>query len=71
MLGDNYMHEGLNRQKCPKCKCKDVEIYDHPTVIYPEQWTEYNCKNCGWLVGCIDNSPYVSCYDFEDFVIEI
>jgi len=65
------MDEGRNRGKCPKCRCKKVNIYDHPTVLRPDQYTEYSCENCGWLVGMIDNSPYVSCYDFEDFVIEI
>jgi len=65
------MHEGRNKDKCPKCRCKDVEVFDHIEVVHPDQYTEYKCKNCGWLVGVIDNSPYVSCYDFEDFVIEI
>lgn len=65
------MHESRNKDKCPKCKCKGVEIFNHPEVTYPEQWTEYNCSNCGFLVGVVDNSPYRSCYEFEDFVIEI
>ena len=64
------MHDGRNKQKCPKCRCKEVEVYSHP-VDYPEQWTEFNCKNCGFLVGIVDNSPYVSCYEFEDFIIDI
>lgn len=65
------MHENRNKRKCPKCRCKEVEIFDHVEVQYPEKWTEFNCKNCGFLVGLIDNSPYVSCYDFDDFIIEI
>jgi len=61
----------INKDNCPICGCKDVEIFDHAEVIIPDKYTEYNCKDCGWLVGVIDNSPYVSCYDFKDFVIEI
>jgi hypothetical protein len=64
------MHEGRNREKCPKCRCKDVEIVHHPEIAYPEEWTETYCKNCGWLLGIVDNSPYISCYDYEDFVID-
>jgi len=65
------MHEGRNKDKCPKCRCKEVEVFYHPEIQYPDQWTEHNCKNCGFLVGVIDNSPYISCYEFEDFIIEI
>lgn len=57
-----------NRDKCPKCKCKKVDAFNHP-VDPPEQWTEYNCANCNFLVGLVDNSPYMSCYDFENFII--
>lgn len=64
------MHEGRNKQKCPKCRCQDTETAGN-MVEHPEQWQEWNCKNCGWLVGLVDNSPYYSCYDFEDFVIDI
>jgi len=65
------MSEGRNRSKCPKCKCKQVDVYSDPTVIYPEAYIHYSCRNCHWLVGLVDNSPYVSCYDFEGFVIDI
>tara|TARA_R110002020_G_scaffold372023_2_gene583566 strand:- start:251 stop:445 length:195 start_codon:yes stop_codon:yes gene_type:complete len=64
------MHKGRNKQKCPKCRCKDTETEGN-MVEPPDQWQEWNCKNCGWLVGLVDNSPYYSCYDFEDFVIDI
>ena len=64
------MHEGRNKEKCPKCKCKDVETTGN-LETYPDHYESFNCVNCGWLVGLVDNSPYVSCYEFEDFVIEI
>ncbi len=64
------MHEGRNKDKCPKCGCKEIERTGN-MVSYPDHYEDFNCANCGWLVGCIDNSPYVSCYEFEDFVIEI
>ena len=65
------MYEGSDRDKCPMCGCEQVKITHHREVTYPEEYTEYNCKKCGHLVGVVDNSPYVSCYDFHDFVIEI
>ena len=64
------MHEGRNKDKCPKCKCKEVEQSGN-MVTRPEHYEHFTCKNCGFLVGMIDNSPYVSCYEFEDFIIEI
>lgn len=38
---------------------------------YPDVYQSYHCKNCGFLVGLVDNSPYMSCYDFENFIIDI
>lgn len=64
------MHENRNHEKCPKCKCKKV-VQTGNMAEYPEQFIDFNCDNCGFLVGRIDNSPYVSCYEFKDFVIEI
>jgi len=64
------MHEGRNKNKCPKCRCKKIDVTDMG-IGYPEQWTYFHCENCGWLVGLIDNSPYISCYEFEDFIIEV
>lgn len=63
------MHEGRNKDKCPKCRCKKIERFDH-YVEYPQQYTSFFCENCGFLVGLVDNSPYVSCYEFEDFIID-
>ena len=63
------MNEGRNKEKCPKCKCKKTERSGN-MAIHPEHWENFHCSNCGWLVGLIDNSPYISCYDFEDFVID-
>ena len=56
---------------CPKCDCDEIKILRHPEVEYPEIWNEYKCKDCGWLIGLVDNSPYISCFEFEDFVIDI
>ena len=65
------MHEGRNKEKCPKCRCKKIESFADPSVTYPDQYTKYTCANCGFLVGVIDNSPYISCYEFDDFIIDI
>ena len=62
--------KGRNRDKCPKCKCKKV-LRSGNMATHPDHWEEFTCLNCGFLVGMVDNSPYVSCYDFEDFIIEM
>ena len=59
-----------DRQKCPKCGCTEVERTGN-MAEYPEHWERFNCANCGFLVGVVDNSPYISCHDFENYVIEV
>jgi len=68
------MHEGRNRDKCPKCRCKGVTVTDLMSAgngSGMDAYVHFNCTNCWFLVGLIDNSPYYSCYDFEDFIIHI
>ena len=64
------MNENRNHDKCPECRCKKQESTGN-MVDYPDHWEQFHCVNCGFLVGEIDNSPYIGCYEFEDFVIEI
>ena len=64
------MHDGRNKDKCPKCRCKETETTGN-MAAHPDHWEKWQCKNCGWLVATVDNSPYISCYEFEDFVIDI
>jgi predicted RNA-binding Zn-ribbon protein involved in translation (DUF1610 family) len=64
------MHDNRNKDECPKCGCKKISATGN-MEDYPDHYEAFNCKHCGFLVGMIDNSPYVSCYEFEDFAIEI
>lgn len=64
------MHEDKDQDQCPKCGSELTESTGN-MLEYPDHWEKVTCLKCDWLVGLIDNSPYVSCYEFEDFVIEI
>ncbi len=64
------MSEEIDRDSCPKCGSRETDILRDPSVAYPDEYTKYSCKSCGWLVGIVDNSPYVSCHDFKGFVID-
>lgn len=63
------MNENIARDECPKCRCKEVKKTGN-MASYPDHWQNFNCEDCGWLLGTIDNSSYVSCHDFKDFIIE-
>lgn len=52
---------------CPNCGSRSA-IASGNKVSYPEHWEDFNCIRCGYLVGEIDNSPFIhalQCKDFE------
>lgn len=62
----------INIHKCPKCRCGKKETTGN-MVSYPDHYQKWFCKHCGWLVGLIDNSFYISCWEFRgnNFEIEV
>jgi len=59
----------INTHSCPKCRCKKTDTTGN-LVEYPDMYQRWFCSHCGWLVGVVDNSPYISCWDFKDRVID-
>ncbi len=56
---------------CPKCGCRKITSSGNMADEYPQHWEKFYCKNCGFLVGLIDNSPFVHCLSCKDDNYEI
>ena len=54
---------------CPRCGCKYSQEEEHDEMEYPDQWTEWFCSKCGYLVAEVDNSPYIHCLQCLDYTI--
>jgi len=59
-----------DRDACPKCGCNDSNSTGNMVEV-PDHYEVWNCNDCGWIVGMIDNSPYHNCWDFKNYEIEI
>lgn len=43
---------------CPKCGCTGMSGSGN-RVDYPEHWEDFYCHRCRYIVGTIDNSPFI------------
>lgn len=57
---------------CPKCGSKKMRSTDN-MAAYPECWIKTFCGNCDFLIGLVDNSPYMGWWDFKynNWVIDL
>ena len=50
---------------CPNCGCKHYYGTGNMTS-YPEHWEEFHCVRCNFIVGYIDNSPFIHALECRD-----
>lgn len=55
---------------CPRCGCEKTKGTGN-MAPYPEVWVRDYCLRCGFLVGTVDNSPYVYALEFPEYNYEI
>lgn len=51
---------------CPKCGCEEMRGTGNQTIP-PEHWEYFHCLRCNWIVGMIDNSPFIHALENKEY----